>query len=69
MSPRPRGPVKVVVAVRLRPELVEALDETATELVVSRNRLVETAVEEYLWRLGDRMAAGASPSQALGLIP
>jgi metal-responsive CopG/Arc/MetJ family transcriptional regulator len=56
------------VSIRMREDLAEALDETAKELIVSRNRLVEIAVEEYLWRIGDRLAAGGSTAQALGLV-
>jgi metal-responsive CopG/Arc/MetJ family transcriptional regulator len=52
----------------MREDLAEALDETAKELIVSRNRLVEIAVEEYLGRIGDRLAAGGSTAQALGLV-
>jgi metal-responsive CopG/Arc/MetJ family transcriptional regulator len=56
------------VSIRMREDLAEALDETAKELIVSRNRLVEIAVEEYLGRIGDRLAAGGSTAQALGLV-
>lgn len=46
-----RGAPRTSIAVRIRTDLVEALEETADELVVSRNLLVERAVEEYLRRL------------------
>lgn len=65
---RRRGPVRSVISIRLRPELVEALEETADELLVSRNKLIEIALDEYLARVGDRLVAGASKAQALGLV-
>ena len=48
---RPGRPERRAVNLRLRVDLLEALDETAEEIVVSRNRLVEIAVESYLSRL------------------
>lgn len=40
--------LRVPVSIRLRPEVLEALDETAEELVMSRNVLVERAVVTFL---------------------
>jgi hypothetical protein len=39
------------LSIRMRPQILEALDETAEELVVSRSRLIEAAVESFLARL------------------
>lgn len=49
MSPRrpPKAPRRPIT-LRLDAALVEALEETAEELVVGRNRLVELAIERYL---------------------
>jgi metal-responsive CopG/Arc/MetJ family transcriptional regulator len=43
----PRPPRKGI-HVRLPAELLEALDETADELVVSRNLIIERALERFL---------------------
>lgn len=40
-----------VVSVRLPAALVEAIDETAEEILVSRSRLIEAACTDYLRRL------------------
>lgn len=39
------------LSIRMRPQLLEALDETADEVMVSRSRLIELAVESYLERI------------------
>jgi metal-responsive CopG/Arc/MetJ family transcriptional regulator len=43
----PRPPRKAI-QVRLPAELLEVLDETADELVVSRNLIIERALERFL---------------------
>lgn len=40
-------PKRRALSLRLREDLVEILEETAEELVVGRNRLVELALERY----------------------
>lgn len=52
MSPR-RPPLvpRRAIAIRLPVDLLEALEETADELVVSRNLLVEKAVAAFLEHL------------------
>lgn len=52
-------PPRVAINVRLDASLLEALNETAEELVVSRNLLVETAVRQLLERMGDLLVAAA----------
>ena len=44
-------PDQVSRTFRIRRDLVEALEETAEELVVGRNLLLEHALEDYLARL------------------
>jgi len=39
------------LSIRMDPCLLEALDETADEVMVSRSRLIELAVESYLQRV------------------
>lgn len=39
------------VSIRMDHELLEALDETCDEVMVSRSRLIEIAVSGYLARL------------------
>lgn len=52
MSPRRPPPTpRRAISVRLPLDVIEALDETADELVVSRNVLVEYAVVDYLREL------------------
>lgn len=51
MKRSPARPARRSVNLRIRDDLLEALDETAEELVVGRNRLVEIALESYLSRL------------------
>lgn len=49
MSPRRPSPTpRRAISVRLPLDVIEALDETADELIVSRNVLVEHAVVDYL---------------------
>lgn len=40
-------PARRALSLRIREDLVEILEETAEELVVGRNRLVELALEHY----------------------
>lgn len=39
------------LSIRMDAGLLEALDETADEVMVSRSRLIELAVESYLQRI------------------
>lgn len=49
--PRPPRPPRRAITLRLDPAIVEALEETADELVLGRNLLVERAIVAYLERL------------------
>lgn len=51
MKRSPARPARRSVNLRIREDLLEALDETAEELVVGRSRLVEIVLEIYLSRL------------------
>ena len=59
MARRARGDRRHL-SIRMDAGLLEALDETADEVMVSRSRLIELAVESYLQRveLPPRVRAG-----------
>lgn len=42
-----RRPTRIGINVRLRPELLETLDEVAEEVVCSRSLIIERALEHY----------------------
>lgn len=50
MARRARGDRRHL-SIRMDAGLLEALDETADEVMVSRSRLIELAVESYLQRV------------------
>lgn len=66
MPRRPRADRRHL-SIRMDAGLLEALDETADEVMVSRSRLIELAVESFLERieLPPRVVTGAEPSAPL----
>lgn len=59
---------RVVLTARIEAGLVEMLNETAVEFGVSRNKLVDLAIREWLNTCGERLADGETVLEVLGLV-